>query len=60
MDASMKRRQEGFTLIESMVAFAMLVVGLLGIFQLHLTAKRGNHDAFEYTQAHVLATAIIA
>lgn len=56
----MKRRQEGFTLIESMVAFAMLVVGLLAIFQLHLTAKRGNHEAFEYTQAHAVATAIVA
>jgi len=55
----MKRRQEGFTLIESMVAFVMLVVGLLGVFQLHLTAKRGNHEAFEYTQAHALATAIV-
>jgi type IV pilus assembly protein PilV len=60
MDASMKRRQEGFTLIESMVAFVMLVGGLLGVFQLHLTAKRGNHEAFEYTQAHALASAIVA
>jgi type IV pilus assembly protein PilV len=60
MDASMKRRQEGFTLIESMVAFVMLVVGLLGVFELHLTAKRGNHEAFEYTQAHALASAIVA
>jgi Tfp pilus assembly protein PilV len=56
----MKRRQEGFTLIESMVAFVMLVGGLLGVFQLHLTAKRGNHEAFEYTQAHALASAIVA
>ena len=60
MDASMKRRQEGFTLIESMVAFVMLVGGLLGVFQLHLAAKHGNHEAFEYTQAHALASTIVA
>jgi type IV pilus assembly protein PilV len=54
-----KRRQQGVTLIEVMISAVVVSIGLLGVFQLHLVAKRGSYESFQYTQAHALATDIV-
>lgn len=59
MDALMKRHQDGVTLIEVLIAALVVAVGLLGVFQLHLVAKRSSYESFQYTQAHALATDIV-
>ncbi|MBW3140802.1 type IV pilus modification protein PilV [Ferrimonas balearica] len=53
------RRQQGITLIEVLVAAVVITVGLLGVFQLHLTAKRGSFESYNYTQALSLASDVI-
>ena len=55
----MRRHQEGVTLIETLISAVVVSVGLLGVFQLHLVAKRGSYESFQYTQAHALATDIV-
>lgn len=55
----MKRRQQGVSLIEVMISAVVVSIGLLGVFQLHLVAKRGSYESFQYTQAHALATDIV-
>lgn len=40
----------GFTLIEMLVAMALIGLGLLGIAALQLEAARANQDAFQRTQ----------
>jgi type IV pilus assembly protein PilV len=55
----MKRHQEGVTLIEVLISALVVSVGLLGVFQLHIVAKRGSYESFQYTQAHALATDIV-
>lgn len=55
----MNKSQSGFTLIEVMIAALVLSIGLLGVFQLHLVAKRSTYESFNYAQAHALATDIV-
>ncbi|MCI2962610.1 MULTISPECIES: type IV pilus modification protein PilV [Shewanella] len=43
--------QRGFSLIEVLVALVILVIGLIGIFNLHIVAKRGSFESFQQTQA---------
>jgi prepilin-type N-terminal cleavage/methylation domain-containing protein len=40
-----RRRQDGFTLVEVMVALLIFGIGLLGIMALHVVARKGNNDA---------------
>lgn len=56
---AMKNQQRGLSLIELMVSLVILVVGLIGIFNLHLVAKRGSFESFQQTQAAYLANDII-
>jgi type IV pilus assembly protein PilV len=49
------RRQEGFSLIEVLVALAILAVGLLGLALFQTTAIRGNAIASKWTVATELA-----
>ena len=46
MDAYMKGHQDGVTLIEVLISALVVAVGLLGVFQLHLVAKRGSYESF--------------
>lgn len=46
-----RRSQAGFTLIEVIMALAILTVGALGIVSLQQAATRGNSDARQMTQA---------
>ena len=56
---AMKNQQRGLSLIELMVSLVILVVGLIGIFNLHLIAKRGSFESFQQTQAAYLANDIV-
>jgi type IV pilus assembly protein PilV len=50
---------DGFSLIEVMVALVILVIGLIGIFNLHIVAKRSSFESFQQTQASYFANDII-
>lgn len=52
-------RQQGFTLIEVMVALFIFSVGILGIISLQLFAKQNNYDAIQRTTASALASSIV-
>ena len=43
--------QRGFTLIEALIAFVILSVGLLGIVSLQAMAKTSQHLAIQHTRA---------
>jgi type IV pilus assembly protein PilV len=53
------RRQSGVSLIEVMVAFVVLSVGLLGLALLQAKGMRLNTDAYLRSQATILANEII-
>jgi prepilin-type N-terminal cleavage/methylation domain-containing protein len=48
-------RQAGVTLVELLIAVALLGIVLLGIAPLFLASVRSNYSAFEYTSIHNLA-----
>ncbi|PMG43199.1 type IV pilus modification protein PilV [Shewanella sp. 10N.286.52.B9] len=52
-------KRNGFSLIEVMVSLVILTVGLIGIFNLHIVAKRGSFESFQQTQASYYANDII-
>ncbi|MDP5145135.1 type IV pilus modification protein PilV [Shewanella sp. ULN5] len=55
----MQAKVKGFSLIEVMVSLLILVIGLIGIFNLHIVAKRGSFESFQQTQASYYANDII-
>ncbi|WP_028762789.1 type IV pilus modification protein PilV [Shewanella colwelliana] len=55
----MKNSGKGFSLIEVMVSLVIMVIGLIGIFNLHIVAKRGSFESFQQTQASYYANDII-
>lgn len=50
---------KGFSLIEVMVALVVLVIGLVGVFNLHIVSKRGSFESFQQTQAAYFANDIV-
>ena len=50
-----RRRADGFTLIESLVALLVLSIGLLGVAAMQLSSLQANNGAFQRTQATFLA-----
>ncbi len=52
-------RTSGFTLIECMIALAVLLIGSLGLLSLHTVGLRLNADARVITQATALAQDLI-
>ena len=55
MGATRLRRNNGFTLLEILVALLVLSIGLLGLAGLQTFSLRNNHSAFLRSQAVVLA-----
>ena len=55
----MRAKVKGFSLIEVMVSLVILVIGLIGIFNLHIVAKRGSFESFQQTQASYYANDIV-
>jgi type IV pilus assembly protein PilV len=51
MKARFLKNQQGFTLVEYLIATVILSVGLLALINLQLTAIRGNSDSKEKTRA---------
>jgi prepilin-type N-terminal cleavage/methylation domain-containing protein len=49
------RSERGVTLVELLIAVALLGIVLLGIAPLFLASVRSNYSAFEYTSIHNLA-----
>jgi prepilin-type N-terminal cleavage/methylation domain-containing protein len=50
-----RRREAGLTLIEMLIAVALLGIVLLGIAPLFIASVRANYSANEYTSIHNLA-----
>jgi prepilin-type N-terminal cleavage/methylation domain-containing protein len=50
-----RRRESGLTLVELLIAVALLGIVLLGIAPLFIMSVRSNYSAFEYTSIHNLA-----
>ncbi|MBV7314182.1 type IV pilus modification protein PilV [Shewanella sp. NIFS-20-20] len=51
---------KGFSLIEVLVALVILVVGLVGIFNLHIVAKRGSFESYQQTLAAYYANDMLS
>ena len=54
-----KSKQKGFTLIEVLIAFIILAVGLLGIVSLQAMSKKFTHQAAQRTLAVSFADSIV-
>lgn len=50
-----RQREAGLTLVEMLIAVALLGIVLLGIAPLFITSVRTNYSAYEYTSIHNLA-----
>ncbi len=50
----LKSQQKGFSLIEVLITFVILAVGLLGIAALQVQSARYNHDAYLRSQISVI------
>lgn len=53
------KNENGFTLIETLIAMVILAVALLGIAQMQLSAMRGNRSSYDLTEASAIASDII-
>ena len=51
--------QHGFTLIEALIAFVLLSVGLLGIVSLQAVAKTSQHLAIQHSRAVTIGDAMV-
>lgn len=58
--APIKYKQQGFSLLETLVAFAILSLVLAVIFQIYASGSRSARLAHEYTQATIIAQSKLA
>src|SRR5690606_30470636 len=59
MSVRPRQAQQGFTLIEMMIAFFVLAIGLLGMAALMTQSVRGNQSAVHRTQAVLMASELV-
>lgn len=59
LNATRRRRERGFSIIEVLIALLVLAIGLLGLAALQAQGLRFNHDAYVRTQATNLAYDIV-
>jgi type IV pilus modification protein PilV len=52
-------RQQGLTIIELLISLIIITIGLLGLAGLQLSSARGNHGAYQRSQASLLAQDLI-
>jgi len=52
---SANTNQQGWSLIEALVALLVLVVGVLGLVALQSSALKGNYQAYQRSQAAILS-----
>ncbi len=55
----MNGSEKGLSLIEVLVSLVILVIGLIGVFNLHIISKQGSFESYQQTQASYLAHDII-
>ena len=55
----MNGNEKGLSLIEVLVSLVILVIGLIGVFNLHIISKQGSFESYQQTQASYLAHDII-
>lgn len=53
------RKQQGFSLLEVLIAAFVLAIGLLGVAGLQLTSMKNGHSAFLRSQGTLLAYTIV-
>jgi len=53
------RNTDGFTLIEVMLALAILVIGIVGVFSMQLVTVKGNASAISLSRAVLESTAVV-
>lgn len=53
------KRNRGFTLLEALIAFVILVVGLLGATALVIRSAKTSVSAYEYSQISILSNTFI-
>lgn len=56
---ALKRKQQGFTFIEMLIAFAVLATSIVGVVGMQALAKKGSFDAVQRSMATSLANDII-
>ena len=56
---SLKQREQGFMLIETLVAVIILAIGLLGMASMQVAGLKSNNSSYTRTQATYLAYDII-
>ena len=55
MNKIIQKNQNGFTLIEIMIAVTVLAIGILGIAKMQIAAINGNASARKFTEANFFA-----
>jgi len=53
------KNQDGFTLIETLVAMVILAVALLAVAQMQISAMQGNRSSYDTTEASAIASDVI-
>jgi prepilin-type N-terminal cleavage/methylation domain-containing protein len=51
----MRRREDGFTMVEVLVALVVMAIGLLGVMSMHLTTVKANRISQRLDRAALIA-----
>ena len=59
MSGGAGKNENGFTLIETLIAMVILSIALLGIAQMQISAMQGNRSSYDMTEASALGSDMI-